>query len=156
MTISSSFYFEDVLRKKGLHVTQQRIAILETISHIPHATAENIVEKTRENIGSISRQAVFDALNAFTDQGIIRRIQPASSPARYENRIGDNHHHIVCRHCGAMADVNCAVGLRPCLQAENDHGFIIDEAEVIYWGMCPSCQQHDAYPETINTTHKGA
>lgn len=138
---------EQLLRDCGLNVTEQRLAILDAVSLLPHATAEDIISQSRESIGSISRQAVFDALNVFTDKKIIRRIQPAFSPARYEARINDNHHHVVCRHCGDTQDVNCAVGFRPCLEAANDHGFTIDEAEVIYWGICPSCKNNDLKKE---------
>ncbi len=130
-----------LLKEKGLNVTSQRVAIYKTITDYPHATAEEILEKTRAFVANISRQAVFDTLNVFTEKGIIRRIQPANSPARYETRVDDNHHHVVCRSCGITQDVDCALGARPCLEANNDHGFNIDEAEVIYWGTCPTCQR---------------
>lgn len=129
-----------LLREQGLQVTAQRIAVMRAVAVRPHVTAEEIEESVRAEIGSISRQAVYDALGTLTDKGLIRRIQPARSPARYEDRVDDNHHHLVCRACGSTVDVDCAVGNRPCLDASNDHGFVIDEAEVIYWGYCPTCQ----------------
>ncbi len=129
-----------VLRSHGLNVTAQRLAVLRTIADQPHVTADAVAESVRSEIGTISRQAVYDALAVLADRGILRRIQPAGSAARYERRVGDNHHHLVCRGCGAMVDVDCAVGYRPCLTAANDHGYTIDEAEVVYWGHCPTCQ----------------
>lgn len=129
-----------VLRQHGLQVTAQRLAVLRAVSRRPHSTAEEIEEVVRTEIGAVSRQAVYDALGALTDRGLIRRIQPARSPARYEDRVDDNHHHLVCRACGATVDVDCAVGEAPCLTAKDDHGFIIEQAEVIYWGVCPQCQ----------------
>jgi len=134
---------EATLRQHQLPVTAQRLAVLRAVSHHPHATADVIAEHAREEIGTISRQSVYNVLNILTDKGIIRRIQPADSPARYEDRVGDNHHHLVCRGCGQTEDVCCAVGGAPCLEAHDDHGFKIDEAEVIYWGLCPSCQRAD-------------
>ena len=131
---------ERLLREHGLHVTAQRRAVLEAVSARPHATADELVEGVRGLIGSVSRQAVYDALGTLVGKGVLRRIQPARSPARYEDRVDDNHHHLVCRTCGRMVDVDCAVGRRPCLRAVEDHGFTIDEAEVIYWGTCPACQ----------------
>ena len=132
---------EATLRQHQLPVTAQRLAVLRAVSHHPHATADVISEHAREEIGSISRQSVYNVLNVLTDKGIIRRIQPADSPARYEDRVGDNHHHLVCRACGQTEDVCCAVGEAPCLKARTHHGFKIDEAEVIYWGTCPDCQK---------------
>lgn len=131
---------KQVLRAHGLHVTAPRLAVLAAVSSRPHATADELVELVRAGIGSVSRQAVFDTLGTLSDLGIIRRIQPARSAARYEDRVGDNHHHLVCRACGHTVDVDCAVDNRPCLQASDDHGFLIDEAEVIYWGICPRCR----------------
>jgi Fur family transcriptional regulator, stress-responsive regulator len=128
-----------LLRRNGLQVTAQRLAVLRAVSSRPHSTADDIEEIVRAEIGAISRQAVYDALGTLADKGLIRRIQPARSPARYEGRIDDNHHHLVCRQCGRMVDVDCAVGMTPCLEAADDHGFIIDEAEVVYWGYCPEC-----------------
>jgi Fe2+ or Zn2+ uptake regulation protein len=130
-----------LLREHGLQVTAQRLAVLRAVSRRPHSTAEEIEEVVRAEIGAVSRQAVYDALGALTERGLIRRIQPARSPARYEDRVDDNHHHLVCRTCGATVDVDCAVGSAPCLQADDDHGFLIEEAEVIYWGICPACQR---------------
>ena len=132
---------EATLRQYQLPVTAQRLAVLRAVSRYPHATADAVAESAREEIGTISRQSVYNVLNVLTDKGIIRRIQPADSPARYEDRVGDNHHHLVCRSCGKTEDVCCAVGDAPCLTAHSHHGFKIDEAEVIYWGTCPTCQQ---------------
>ena len=129
-----------LLRDHGVQVTAQRLAVLRAVSDQPHGTADDIEERVRGVIGSVSRQAVYDALGTLTETGLIRRIQPARSAARYEDRIDDNHHHVVCRTCGATADVDCAVGDRPCLEASDTQGFAIDEAEVIYWGLCPDCQ----------------
>ena len=128
-----------VLRSHGLSVTAQRIAVLRAVTDNPHATADVVDAAVRTQLGAVSRQAVYDALGTFVERGIIRRIQPAGSPARYEDRVGDNHHHVICRSCGVIADVDCATGEAPCLTASNDHGFRIDEAEVIYWGLCPEC-----------------
>ena len=132
---------EATLRQYQLPVTAQRLAVLRAVSRHPHATADAVAESAREEIGTISRQSVYNVLNVLTDKGIIRRIQPADSPARYEDRVGDNHHHLVCRSCGKTEDVCCAVGEAPCLHAHDHRGFRIDEAEVIYWGTCPGCQQ---------------
>jgi len=129
------------LRQHGLQVTAQRLAVMRAVSSRPHATADELIEDVRAVIGSISRQAVYDTLGVLADKNIVRRIQPAGSAARYEDRVDDNHHHLICRGCGKMYDIDCAVGVKPCLTAENDHGFEIDEAEVIYWGRCPSCQK---------------
>jgi Fur family ferric uptake transcriptional regulator len=128
-----------LLRRHGVHVTAQRLAVLAAVSGRPHGTAEDIARAARADIGVISRQAVYDALGVLADKGLIRRIQPAGSPARYEARTGDNHHHLICRVCGRMADVDCAVGAAPCLTPADDSGYEIDEAEVIYWGRCPEC-----------------
>ena len=131
----------DLLRQHGLQVTAQRLAVLRAVGGRPHATADEIEGVVRQEIGAVSRQAVYDALGVLTDKGIIRRIQPARSPARFEDRGDDNHHHLVCRACGITVDVPCAVGYTPCLAASDDQGFVIDEAEVIYWGTCPECRQ---------------
>jgi len=128
-----------LLRRHGLHVTAQRLAVMRAVSHGPHGTADDVYNVVRAEIGAISRQAVYDALAALTDKGLLRRIQPAGSPARYESRVGDNHHHLVCRSCSRMVDVDCAVGETPCLTAADDSGYEIDEAEVVYWGRCPEC-----------------
>jgi Fur family ferric uptake transcriptional regulator len=130
----------DLLRRHGVQVTAQRLAVMRAVSREPHATADEVEAMVRDEIGAISRQAVYDALATLTDKGLIRRIQPARSAARYEDRVDDNHHHLVCRGCGRTVDVDCAVGERPCLDASDDHGFTIDEAEVVFWGHCPSCQ----------------
>jgi len=133
--------FEHVLKQHGLQVTAQRLAVMRAVHAQPHATADDVVDQVRGVIGSISRQAVYDTLGVLTDKHLIRRIQPSGSAARYEDRVGDNHHHLICRGCGAMFDVDCAVGVTPCLTATDDHGFAIDEAEVIYWGHCPTCRK---------------
>lgn len=129
------------LREHGLQVTAQRLAVLKAVSEQPHCTADNVAENVRAEIGTISKQAVYDALGLLAEKGLIRRIQPAGSPALYEDRVGDNHHHVICRVCGHTADVDCAVGKTPCLTAANSSGYDIDEAEVIYWGKCPKCQR---------------
>ena len=131
----------ELLRSSGLQVTAQRLAVLDAVASRPHCTADNVAVAVREQIGTISRQAVYDALTVLADKGLIRRIQPAGSPARFENRVGDNHHHLICRDCGAMVDVDCAVGTMPCLTAAHDAGFEIDEAEVLWWGRCPDCRE---------------
>ena len=128
-----------LLRRHGLQVTAQRLEVQLAVSDRPHGTADDISNVVRAEIGAISRQAVYDALAALTDKGLLRRIQPAGSPARYEDRIDDNHHHLICRTCGRMVDVDCAVGYTPCLTAADGSGYEIDEAEVIYWGRCPEC-----------------
>lgn len=130
---------ETRLRARGVQVTAQRIALLRAVDVRSHATADDLTDAVRERIGTISRQAVYDSLGVLVDKGLVRRIQPAGSPARYETRVGDNHHHLICRGCGLTFDIDCAVGEVPCLTADDDHGFAIDEAEVIYWGRCPTC-----------------
>jgi Fe2+ or Zn2+ uptake regulation protein len=127
------------LRGAGLRVTAARVALLDTVRNGDHLGVEEIATRVRVRVGHISLQAVYEALHALTAAGLIRRIEPAGSPARFEGRVGDNHHHVVCRSCGALADVDCAVGEVPCLTASDDHGFAIDEAEVVYWGLCPDC-----------------
>ena len=127
------------LRHRGLRVTAQRLAVLRAVAEAPHATADGVAVSVRREIGSISIQAVYDALAALTENGLLRRIQPSGSPARYEDRVGDNHHHLVCRVCDRMVDVDCAVGDAPCLTAVEDLGYEVDEAEVIYWGRCAEC-----------------
>ena len=129
-----------ILRKHGVPITAQRLAVLRAVSSRPHATADAIAEAVRAEIGVISRQSVYNALGMLAEKGLIRRIQPAGSAALYEDRVGDNHHHLICRTCGTTADVDCAVGKAPCLSASDNAGFRIDEAEVIYWGTCPECQ----------------
>ncbi len=129
-----------LLRQRGYRVTGQRLAVLRAVSGEPHVTAEAVAETVRAELGSISLQAVYDVLAVLVDVGLIRRIQPAGSPARFEARVSDNHHHVICRSCGRTADVDCAVGSAPCLTAVDDKGYEIDEAEVIYWGRCPQCR----------------
>ncbi len=127
------------LRGAGLRVTAARVALLQTVREGDHLGVEAIASGVRDRVGHISVQAVYDALHALTAAGLLRRIEPAASPARFERRVGDNHHHAVCRSCGAVADVDCAIGQAPCLTPSGHHGFAIDEAEVIYWGLCPDC-----------------
>jgi Fur family transcriptional regulator, stress-responsive regulator len=127
------------LRGAGLRVTAARVALLEAVRRGDHLGVEALAAAVRHRVGHVSVQAVYEALHALTAAGLIRRIEPAGSPARFEGRVGDNHHHVVCRSCGAVADVDCAVGSAPCLTASDDHGFSIDEAEVIYWSLCPAC-----------------
>lgn len=142
MTLSNDALKSDpaeILRKHGLSVTAQRLAVLRALSRRPHTTADAIAEEVRSEINVISRQAVYNALGTLVEEGILRRIQPTGSPALYEDRVGDNHHHAICRTCGKTVDVDCAVGKAPCLTAADAAGFRIDEAEVIYWGICPVC-----------------
>ncbi|HZU39950.1 MAG TPA: Fur family transcriptional regulator [Solirubrobacteraceae bacterium] len=128
-----------LLREHGVQITAQRLAVLRAVADRPHSTAADIDAVVRAQLGAVSLQAVYDALATLTEKGIVRRIQPAGSAARYEDRVGDNHHHVICRSCGRMTDVDCAVGFAPCLAAPEGSGYEIDEAEVIYWGRCPEC-----------------
>jgi len=128
-----------ILRDHGLQVTAQRLAVLRAVAERPHVTADDVFATVHAGIGAISRQAVYDALAAFTDRGLLRRIQPAGSPARYETRTGDNHHHLICRTCNRMVDVDCSAGEAPCLEPDDAAGYEIEETEVIYWGRCPDC-----------------
>jgi len=130
---------EDLLRGASLRVTRPRIAVLSAVHALPHADTNDIIDSVRTELGAVSNQAVYDGLRVLSDAGLVRRIQPPGSVARYESRVGDNHHHVVCRSCGLMADVDCAVGTAPCITPIEDHGFVIDEAEVIHWGLCPDC-----------------
>jgi Fe2+ or Zn2+ uptake regulation protein len=130
---------EELLRSYDLRVTRPRIAVLRAVRSHPHADTHSIIDHVREELPDVSHQAVYDVLATLTRAGLLRRIQPRGSVARYEARVGDNHHHVVCRTCGAVADVDCAVGGSPCLTASEDHGYVIEEAEVIYWGLCPEC-----------------
>ena len=130
---------EEMLRGVGLRVTQPRLAVLRAVGSRPHADTATLLSAVRRELATVSHQAVYDVLDALTRHGVVRRIQPAGSPARYELRVGDNHHHVACRSCGAVADVDCAVGSTPCLTASEDHGYVIDEAEVVFWGTCPAC-----------------
>ena len=131
--------YEQMLRGADLRVTRPRLAVLTAIHDHPHADTHSLIDAVRDDLGEVSPQAVYDVLRALTDAGLLRRIEPAGSVARYESRVADNHHHVICRGCGAIADVDCAVGETPCLTASETHGFSIDEAEVIYWGRCPDC-----------------
>lgn len=137
---------EQLLRQHGLQVTAQRLAILRAVSERPHATADDVIDDVRGNIGAVSRQAVYDSLAVLVDKDLLRRIEPAGSAARYEDRTGDNHHHLICRRCRRMFDIDCAVGYTPCLNASDDHGFEIYEAEVVYWGRCPDCRAAASHP----------
>ncbi|MGE5719445.1 MAG: Fur family transcriptional regulator [Nocardioidaceae bacterium] len=128
-----------MLRGAALRVTRPRLAVLAAVHAHPHADTDSIFDAVREELPKVSQQAVYDVLRALSAAGLVRRIQPAGSVARYESRVGDNHHHVVCRSCGVIADVDCAVGATPCLSASDDQGFSIDEAEVTYWGVCPDC-----------------
>jgi Fur family ferric uptake transcriptional regulator len=130
----------DLLRRHGLHVTAQRLAVLRAVGARPHATAAEVVELAATDIGAISRQAVYDVLTVLVDKALLRRIEPTGSPARYERRVADNHHHLICRICGQVTDVDCAVGSAPCLQPSDALGYDVEEAEVIYWGHCPDCR----------------
>jgi Fur family transcriptional regulator, stress-responsive regulator len=131
---------EDLLRAHGLRVTRPRLAVLDVLTQGGHLEVDEIARQVRDRIDSVSTQAVYDVLSALTRAGLARRIEPAGSPARFEARVGDNHHHIVCRSCGMIEDVDCVRGERPCLEPGTDHGFEVDEAEVTFWGLCPSCQ----------------
>jgi Fur family transcriptional regulator, stress-responsive regulator len=129
----------DLLRQRGIQVTAQRLGVLRAVAGRPHITADEVAEVVRAEIGAISLQSVYDALGVLVAEGLIRRIQPAGSPARFEDRVGDNHHHLICRVCGRVVDIDCAIGSAPCLTALDDRGYQIDEAEVAYWGRCPDC-----------------
>jgi Fur family ferric uptake transcriptional regulator len=139
--------FEPTLRAAQLRVTRPRLAVLAAVHALPHADTDSIIGAVRADLGEVSHQAVYDVLRVLTSAGLVRRIQPPGSVARYESRTADNHHHVVCRSCGAIADVDCAVGHAPCLTASEDHGFVIDEAEVVYWGRCPTCSTVRPDPE---------
>jgi Fur family transcriptional regulator, stress-responsive regulator len=136
----------NLLRARGVQVTAQRLAVLRAVKGQPHTTADEVAEAARADIGAISLQSVYDALGVLVAEGLIRRIQPAGSPARFEDRVGDNHHHLICRICGRVVDVDCAVGSAPCLTAIDDRGYEIDEAEVAYWGRCPDCVAQNRAP----------
>jgi Fur family ferric uptake transcriptional regulator len=144
---------EKLLRGAALRVTRPRVAVLTAVYGHPHADTDQIIGAARKDLGDVSHQAVYDVLRVLTSVGLVRRIEPAGSVARYESRVGDNHHHVVCRSCGAIADVDCAVGTTPCLTASDDHGFAIDEAEVVYWGQCPDCSPHSV-PEPTSLSRK--
>lgn len=129
----------DLLRQHGIQVTAQRLAVFRAVASHPHVTADAVAESVRAEIGAISLQSVYDTLGLLVAEGLIRRIQPSGSPARFEDRVRDNHHHLICRACGRVVDVDCAVGSAPCLTAADDMGYEIDEAEIAYWGRCPDC-----------------
>jgi Fur family ferric uptake transcriptional regulator len=137
--VTTASHVEHVLREASLRVTRPRVAVLTAVYDHPHSDTDSIIGVVRDDLGEVSTQAVYDVLRALTAAGLVRRIEPAGSVPRYESRVADNHHHIVCRSCGAIADVDCAVGDTPCLTASDTHGFSIDEAEVTYWGLCPAC-----------------
>ncbi len=139
MSVVTPADFQQMLRGAALRVTRPRVAVLGAVHAHPHADTETILHAVRRELPKVSHQAVYDSLHVMTAAGLVRRIQPSGFVARYESRVGDNHHHIVCRSCGAIADVDCAVGEAPCLAASDDRGFSIDEAEVVYWGLCPGC-----------------
>ena len=136
--------FEQMLRAADLRVTRPRVAVLSAVHARPHADTDTLIAAVRAEAGDVSHQAVYDVLHVLTRTGLVRRIQPAGSVARYEARVDDNHHHVVCRSCGAIEDVDCAVGHTPCLTASDDHGYSLDEAEVVYWGLCPDCSGADS------------
>jgi Fur family ferric uptake transcriptional regulator len=137
--VRATFDAEALLRGAALRVTRPRVAVLTAVHEHPHADTDSIIRIVRGDLGEVSTQAVYDVLRALTAQSLVRRVEPAGSVARYDPRVGDNHHHVVCRSCGDIADVDCAVGDTPCLTAFDDHGYAIDEAEVLYWGLCPAC-----------------
>jgi Fe2+ or Zn2+ uptake regulation protein len=144
---------QQVLREHGLQVTAQRLAVLRAVARHPHATVEQILAVVRADIGTLSRQSAYDALNVLVEHGVLQRIQPVGSPARFEDRVGDNHHHLVCRSCGDLVDVDCAVGYTPCLTPAQDWSYDIDEAEVVYWGTCPVCQSARSAPDSREEAH---
>ncbi len=137
--VTTTLGHEELLRAAALRVTKPRVAVLGAVYTHPHADTDSLIGFVRADLGDVSHQAVYDVLRVLTAAGLVRRIQPAGSVARYESRVADNHHHVVCRSCGVVADVDCAVGDTPCLTASDNQGFVIDEAEVVYWGMCPAC-----------------
>jgi Fur family ferric uptake transcriptional regulator len=143
----------DLLRQRGIQVTAQRLAVLRAVSGHPHITADAVAEAVRAEIGAISLQSVYDALNVLVTGKLLRRIQPAGSAARFEDRVGDNHHHLICRVCGRVVDVDCAAGAAPCLTAADDNGYEIEEAEVAYWGRCPGCVAQGQAPRNPSS-HK--
>jgi Fur family ferric uptake transcriptional regulator len=143
-----------LLRERGIQVTAQRLAVLRAVSGEPHIAADRVADVVRAEIGAISLQSVYDALGVLVAEGLIRRIQPAGSPARFEDRVGDNHHHLICRICGRVVDVDCAVGVAPCLAAADDKGYQIDEAEIAYWGRCPDCLAQSPAPSPSDPPHK--
>ena len=151
MSVTRGVDHRESLKAVGLRVTRPRLAVLSAVDSQPHADTESLIGAVRRELPTVSHQAVYDVLRALTAAGLLRRLQPSGLAARYESRVGDNHHHVVCRSCGGIADVDCAVGQRPCLDASETHGFLIDEAEVTYWGVCPTCST-TAAPLTQTTT----
>jgi Fur family transcriptional regulator, stress-responsive regulator len=159
--VTSSPDFAQLLRGAGLRVTRPRLAVLDALAELAHADTESVIGAVRRDLPEVSHQAVYDSLRTLTAAGLARRIQPSGSVARYEVRVGDNHHHLVCRSCGTITDVDCAVGEIPCLTASDDHGFVVDEAEVIYWGTCPACtasaeHQTPDHPRSRQEKHRRA
>lgn len=153
MTTSPSVDPAELLRRHGLQITAQRLAVLRAVGSRPHGTADEVAEAVRSEIGAISRQGVYDALAVLVDRGLVRRIQPAGSPSRFEQRVGDNHHHLVCRSCGQTVDIDCEIAQAPCLHPADDRGYEIDEAEVVFWGRCPACR--DAAAELNESPSSG-
>jgi len=145
-----------VLRDAGLRVTRQRTAVLAAVSAQPHADTATVIDRARATLPDLSHQAVYDALHVLTDAGIVRCIEPAGSVARYETRTRDNHHHLVCRSCGRIVDVDCTIGAAPCLTPSDHHGFVVDEAEVVFWGLCPACATENSAPPTLAESHGSA
>ena len=137
---------QELLRSVSLRITRPRLAVLDAVHEHPHADTDSLIRASRRRLPDVSHQAVYDVLRALTDAGLVRRIQPPGSLARYEARVGDNHHHVVCRSCGSVEDVDCATGAAPCLTPSDTHGFSVDEAEVVYWGRCPACSPTTLYP----------
>jgi Fur family transcriptional regulator, stress-responsive regulator len=150
--VTASVETSEQLRASGLRATAQRLAVLEAVRVGGHPGVEEIGERAVATLGTISTQALYDVLGALSRAGLVRRIEPAGSPARYEARVGDNHHHVVCRRCGAIADIDCVLGAAPCLAPSSAHGFAVDEAEVTFWGVCPSCQR--STPAQLSTTRE--
>jgi Fe2+ or Zn2+ uptake regulation protein len=144
VTVAGSTDNAALLRRHDMQVTAQRLAVLQAVSDRPHITVDEIDKAVRTAIGAIAPQSVYNAVGTLSDKGLIRRIQPSGSPALFEDRVGDNHHHVICRTCGRVADVDCAVGHAPCLTAADDLGYVVDEAEVVYWGRCPECAATDS------------
>jgi Fur family ferric uptake transcriptional regulator len=140
MNVDPTAEHTGLLRAAGLRVTRPRLTVLAALAARPHADVDTIVNAARQHLGTLSTQAVYDILKALTDRGLVRKIEPAGHPARFEMRVGDNHHHVVCRTCGATSDVDCAAGYAPCLTPSASEGFVVDEAEVVFWGFCPNCQ----------------
>ena len=141
--------FDQQLRSVGLRVTAPRVAVLDVLHENPHSTADFVASGVRERLGRVSTQTVYDVLHACSEKGLLRKIEPAGSALRYETRTGDNHHHLVCRACGSIVDIECVVGRAPCLEPDDDHGYLIDEAEVTFWGLCPSCAAGEHQDECL-------